>query len=41
MNYTNPLDCGAIHGDENGRLKLNYKDLRTIVREYRCGMYNR
>ena len=35
------MDCGAIQGDENGRLGLNYKDLRTIVREYRCGMYNR
>ena len=34
------MDYGAIQGDENGELHLNYKDLRTIVREYRCGMYN-
>lgn len=35
------MACGAIQGDENGRLGLSYKDLRTIVREYRCGLYNR
>ena len=35
------MDYGAIQGDENGRLGLSYKDLRTIVREYRCGLYNR
>ena len=35
------MDCGAIQGDENGRLGLSYKDLRAIVREYRCGLYNK
>lgn len=35
------MDCGAIQGDENGRLGLSYKDLRAICREYRCGMYNK
>ena len=35
------MDCGAIQGDENGRLGLSYKDLRAICREYRCGMYDR
>lgn len=35
------MDYGAVQGDENGRLGLSYKDLRTIVREYRCGMYNK
>ena len=35
------MSCGAIKGDEQGRLGLSYKDLRTIVREYRCGMYNK
>ncbi len=35
------MDCGAIQGDEQGRLGLSYKDLRTIVREYRCGLYNK
>ena len=34
-------DYGALVGDEQGRLGLSYKDLRTIVREYRCGMYNK
>lgn len=34
------MDCGAIQGDENGRLGLSYKDLRAICREYRCGMYD-
>lgn len=29
------MDCGAIQGDENGRLGLSYKDLRAICREYR------
>ena len=33
--------CGAIQGDEQGRLGLSYKDLRTICREYRCGMYDK
>ena len=35
------MDCGALVGDEQGRLGLSYKDLRTICREYRCGMYNK
>ena len=35
------MDCGAIQGDEKGRLGLSYKDLRAICREYRCGMYNK
>lgn len=35
------MDCGAIQGDEQGRLGLSYKDLRAICREYRCGMYNK
>ena len=35
------MDCGAIQGDEDGCLGLSYKDLRAIVREYRCGMYNK
>lgn len=35
------MDCGAVQGDENGRLGLSYKDLRAICREYRCGMYNK
>ena len=35
------MDCGALVGDEQGRLGLSYKDLRTIVREYRCGLYNK
>ncbi|MCH5211002.1 MAG: CHAP domain-containing protein, partial [Oscillospiraceae bacterium] len=34
------MDCGAVQGDEKGQLHLNYKDLRTIVREYRRGLYN-
>ena len=33
------MDCGAVQGDEKGRLGLSYKDLRAICREYRCGMY--
>lgn len=35
------MSCGAIKGDENGRLGLSYKDLRAICREYRCGMYDK
>ena len=35
------MDCGAVQGDENGRLELSYKDLRAICREYRCGLYNK
>ena len=35
------MDYGALVGDEQGRLGLSYKDLRTICREYRCGMYNK
>lgn len=35
------MSFGAIRGDENGRLGLSYKDLRTICREYRCGMYDK
>ena len=35
------MDCGAIQGDEIGRLGLSYKDLRAICREYRCGMYDK
>lgn len=38
---TAAMKCGAVQGDENGELHLNYKDLRTIVREYRRGMYER
>lgn len=34
-------DYGALVGDEQGRLGLSYKDLRTICREYRCGLYNK
>lgn len=34
-------DYGALVGDEQGRLGLSYKDLRTICREYRCGMYDK
>ena len=30
----------AIKGDDKDELNLSYKDLRTIVREYRCGLYN-
>lgn len=37
---TAAIKCGAIKGDDNGELHLNYKDLRTIVREYRCGLYS-
>ena len=35
------MDYGALVGDEQGRLGLSYKDLRTICREYRCGMYDK
>ena len=35
------MDYGALVGDEQGRLGLSYKDLRTICREHRCGMYNK
>ena len=35
------MDCGAVQGDEQGRLGLSYKDLRAICREYRCGMYDK
>lgn len=35
------MDCGAVQGDEQGRLGLSYKDLRAIAREYRCGLYNK
>lgn len=35
------MDCRAIQGDEDGCLGLSYKDLRAIVREYRCGLYNK
>lgn len=34
-------DYGALVGDDQGRLGLSYKDLRTICREYRCGMYDK
>ena len=37
---TAAIKCGAIKGDDKGELHLNYKDLRTIVREYRCGLYS-
>ena len=37
---TAAMDCSAVQGDENGALHLSYKDLRTIVREYRRGMYD-
>ena len=37
---TAAMKCGAVQGDGNGELHLNYKDLRTIVREYRRGMYD-
>ena len=33
------VDKGALKG-EGGGLGLTYADLRTIVREYRMGMYN-
>ena len=33
------IDKGALQGDGNG-LGLTYSDLRTIVREYRMGLYN-
>ena len=35
------MNCGAIKGDEQGKLNLNYKDLRNIVREYRQGLYDK
>ena len=35
------MDYGALVGDEQGRLGLSYKDLRAIVREYRCGLYDK
>ena len=35
------MNYGALVGDEQGRLGLSYKDLRTICREYRCGMYDK
>ena len=35
------MDYGALVGDEQGRLGLSYKDLRTICREHRCCMYNK
>lgn len=37
---TAAIKCGAVKGDEKGMLHLNYKDLRNIVREFRCGMYD-
>ena len=37
---TAAIKCGAIKGDEEGKLNLSYKDLRTIVREYRVGLYD-
>ena len=35
------MNCGAIKGDSNGELRLSYKDLRNIVREYRVGIYDK
>ena len=37
---TAAMKCGAVRGDDKGELHLSYKDLRTIVREYRCGLYD-
>ncbi len=37
---TAAIKCGAIKGDDKDELNLSYKDLRTIVREYRCGLYD-
>ena len=37
---TAAMKCGAVKGDDKGELHLSYKDLRTIVREYRCGLYD-
>lgn len=37
---TAAMKCGALKGNDNGELGLSYKDLRTLVREYRCGMFN-
>ncbi len=38
---TSAMNCGAIKGDEDGKLNLSYKDLRNIVREYRQGIYDK
>lgn len=35
------MDCGALQGDDEGKLGLSYKDLRTICREYRCGVFDK
>ena len=36
------IECGALKGvNEEGALDLSEKDLRTIVREYRCGLYSK
>ena len=34
------VDKGIIKGDEYGKLGLTYSDLRSIVREYRLGLYD-
>ena len=41
LRYKRQWITGAIQGDEDGCLGLSYKDLRAIVREYRCGLYNK
>lgn len=38
---TAAMESGIIKGNEDGRLRLSFKDLRTIVREYRAGLYNK
>ncbi len=37
---TAAIKCGAVEGNEKGELRLNYKDLCAITREYRRGMYD-
>lgn len=37
---TAAMQSGAVNGDEGGRLGLSYKDLRSISREYRQGLYD-
>lgn len=33
------VEKGIVKGDENGNLGLSYNDLRSIVREWRAGVY--
>ena len=37
---TAAMQSGAVNGDEGGRLGLSHKDLRSISREYRQGLYD-